>query len=197
MNKKKSLVTYILADKSWFTPSNLLTLLRILVTPVIVWAIVMGYLTLAFWLFMAGAVSDLLDGYLARWLHEQTHLGAMLDPIADKIFLLGSFSALAVTAAPFLPLPGWFLLLLLVRELVMIVGATLLVVRGKAAVIQPIWWGKVATAGQMALIGWMFVCYFMDWAPYQTYDCVLYTLSFFSGLSLLQYVRRALADLFA
>ncbi len=197
MNRKKSLFTYIWSDKSWLTPSNLLTLSRIFITPVIVWAIVMGRQTLAFWLFMTGALSDLFDGLLARYLHEQTHLGAMLDPIADKIFLLGSFTALAVTAAPFLPIPRWFLLLLVVREVIMILGATLLVLRGKAASVQPIWWGKVATAGQMILIGWMFICYFMGWAPYQTYDCVLFTLSFFSCISLAQYLRRALTDLFA
>ena len=72
----------------WLTISNVLTVLRILLVPVIVVGISHHLWSFVFVLFLVAGLTDMLDGYLARWLNEQTTLGACLDPIADKILPL-------------------------------------------------------------------------------------------------------------
>ena len=67
---------------------NLITLGRILLVPIIVWAIGSGQLTIAFLLFLVAGLSDAVDGFLAKHFNMQTELGALLDPIADKALLV-------------------------------------------------------------------------------------------------------------
>jgi cardiolipin synthase (CMP-forming) len=73
----------------------------------------------AFWLFVIAAITDLLDGNLARWLNQRSVLGAWLDPIADKVMLLTTLSMLALTGL----LPMWLLYVVVVRDLVILAGA--------------------------------------------------------------------------
>jgi cardiolipin synthase len=72
----------------------------------------------AFWLFVAAAVTDLLDGNLARLLNQRSVLGAWLDPIADKVMLLTTLSMLCLTEL----LPLWLLWVVLVRDGVILAG---------------------------------------------------------------------------
>ena len=67
-----------------FNLPNAITLLRIAAVPVIAWLIAHENWTAACWLFLAAAVSDGIDGFLARWLDQMTPLGAALDTVADK-----------------------------------------------------------------------------------------------------------------
>lgn len=73
-----------------YTIPNLLTLGRIASVPLIVLLLISGeaiYVWLAMLVFIAAAISDFLDGYLARLWHQQTLIGQILDPIADKILV--------------------------------------------------------------------------------------------------------------
>ena len=192
MPKKRLSLKLIWDDKTWLTLSNLLTVARIAAAPVMVWLVACQAWEHAFGLFVAAALSDTLDGQLARVFNDQTNLGRLLDPIADKIFLLSSFAALAYVASPRFAIPIWFVHLLLLRELIMMVGAAVLLVRGKGADLQPQWWGKLSTLLQILFICWIFVCYFAQWYPLQTYHIVLDVLAGFAIISLLQYVRYAI-----
>ncbi len=192
MKKIRSVYSEIYQDKRWLTLSNILTLTRIILTPIIVLMILRHQWAGAFMLFVIASFSDVLDGYCARLLHEQTHLGAMLDPIADKFLLLACFGALAFLHSPSFSIPVWFFTLIFVRELIILCGGYILLRTRAHFRVQPSILGKLTTFFQLLFISWLFVCYFFGWAPARTYRALLVALAFFSVLSLLQYVRIGL-----
>lgn len=75
---------------------NLLTFLRVCLAPFLVYAVVEHHFAEAFALFMIAAITDLVDGLLARWLHQYTLIGQYLDPIADKLMLSSLFLVLTL-----------------------------------------------------------------------------------------------------
>lgn len=177
----------IVAESRWWTISNLLTLLRIILVPFIVVGIVYHSWTLVFLLFVVAGLTDFFDGYFARWFNEETALGKALDPIADKILLVSSFSALSFIDSPSFSVPLWFVLLLFFRETVILGGSILLVLLGIRLQICPSLAGKLTTFFQLSFIWWLFVCYFMGWNPIKTYSVVILLLAGFSLFSLGQY----------
>ncbi len=102
----------------WTIP-NFLTATRLVLTPFVAWRLAVHDVQGAFWLFAAAALTDLLDGNLARLLNQRSVLGAWLDPIADKVMLLTTLSMLCLTDL----LPMWLLWVVLVRDLVILAGA--------------------------------------------------------------------------
>jgi len=131
--------------------------------------------------FTAAALSDALDGYLARSRNEITRLGRILDPIADKSLLL---SAIILLTRPYeftLPLsfPIWFTLLVVSREMVVILGAFVVHgLTGKVAVTPRII-GKAATFFQMLSVVWILIGSSSPWF----YVCLIAAAlcTFFSG----------------
>jgi cardiolipin synthase (CMP-forming) len=100
---------------------NLITIARILLVPVVVWAIASGEMRIAFAVFLAAGVSDAVDGFLAKRFGMATELGAYLDPLADKAMIVSIYVALGIADA--IPHP---LVILVVSRDVMIVGAVIL-----------------------------------------------------------------------
>ena len=134
-----------------FTLPNLLTALRLLLAPVVAWRLLEHDVEGAFWLFVIAAITDLLDGNLARWLNQRSVLGAWLAPIADKVMLLTTLSMLALTGL----LPIWLLYIVLVRDLVILAGAEgYRRLTGKLDV-RPTMSGKVATFMEFVLVSWV------------------------------------------
>lgn len=174
-----------------FTISNVLTVMRIVCAPIIVAALWARWWRASFLLFILAAGTDLLDGYLARLLNEPTVLGTYLDPLADKILVSSCFSTLWLIQFPSLPIPWWFVGVVLGRELLLILGGIYLVRRGVGAAVRPSRGGKVTMAGYSLLIVWIFACYFGDWQPVRTYYCVLMIVTTLSLYSLGGYCRRA------
>ena len=88
---------------------NLITLGRILLVPIVVWAIASGeqYIWIAFVLFLAAGVSDAVDGYLAKRFQMTTELGAYLDPLADKALIVSIYLTLGIKDL----IPGWLVIL--------------------------------------------------------------------------------------
>ena len=82
------------------TVANLLTMSRMGLAPLLVVLILWGEMQWAFAVFVIAGLTDLLDGLIARWGQQQTTLGAMLDPVADKILLTASCVALTWTLRP-------------------------------------------------------------------------------------------------
>jgi len=134
-----------------FTLPNLLTALRLVLAPVVAWRLLEHDVEGAFWLFVIAAITDLLDGNLARWLNQRSVLGAWLDPIADKVMLLTTLSMLALTGL----LPMWLLYVVVVRDLVILAGAEgYRRLTGKLDV-RPTLSGKVATFMEFVLVSWV------------------------------------------
>jgi cardiolipin synthase len=100
---------------------NLITLARILLVPVIVWAITSGQMLIAFLLFLIAGVSDAVDGFIAKRFNMTSELGAYLDPLADKAMIVSIYVALGIFDA----IPRWLVILVVSRD-IMIVGAVLL-----------------------------------------------------------------------
>ncbi len=171
------------------TISTMLTIARIVMTPLVVWAMVAGKWNYAFWLFVCAAITDTLDGNLARWRNEQTLLGAWLDPIADKILTLSCFFTLAFQHRPLLAIPVWFVVIILIRELVVVLGVGILYMLRGFMQVQPTVMSKITTLIQILFLAWLFACNFFNWMPIKTYYAVFSVMVGFVILSLLQYVR--------
>lgn len=99
---------------------NIITLGRILLVPLIVWAIAADHLQWAFIIFVIAGLSDAVDGFLAKRFNMASELGAMLDPIADKALLVSIYVSLGIWGA----IPRWLVILVVSRD-IMIVGAVI------------------------------------------------------------------------
>ena len=127
---------------------NLLSLFRLFVTVFFILLAAYGRYSLALALFVLQAVSDLLDGFLARKMGAKTNLGAFLDPLADKVMLAASYIVLACQAI----IPLWLVVLVIFRDLVISVGFLILVKRGLQTVPVPSMVSKITTVLQMVTI---------------------------------------------
>jgi cardiolipin synthase len=126
---------------------NLITVGRIVLVPVVVWAITSGNILLAFWLFVAAGVSDAVDGFLAKHLNARTEFGAYLDPLADKALLMSIYITLSIEGL----LPRWVVIAVVSRD-IMIMGAVVLAwVVNKPIEIHPLIVSKLNTTAQIAL----------------------------------------------
>jgi cardiolipin synthase len=126
---------------------NLITLCRILLVPVVVWAITAGEMRVAFVLFLAAGISDAVDGFLAKRFGMGTELGAFLDPLADKAMLVSIYVALGIMAA----VPRWLVILVVSRD-IMIVGAVMLSwLVNRPIPLKPLLVSKLNTVAQIAL----------------------------------------------
>src|SRR5438874_1476874 len=97
---------------------NILTLCRLGSIPIFLWFLSIHEFTNALYVFGAAALTDSLDGTVARWFDARTELGAFLDPFADKLMLLSAFIVLTVDQN----LPGWLLGVVVIRDVVIVVG---------------------------------------------------------------------------
>ncbi len=168
---------------------TVLTLLRIITVPFIVGAMCFHQWGLAFLFFLIAAVTDFFDGNLARMWNQKTFLGACLDPIADKLLLISFFFTLVFIKTPLFTVPLWFVLLVLLKELIVICGAAYILFSGGHLDVRPTLLGKCTTVVQMAFIIWLFTCYYFRWVPVKTYYSMLAIMLSLIFLSFIQYVR--------
>jgi len=128
---------------------NLISLGRLLLVPLAISLILEGSYWAAFWVFVIAGVSDAVDGFIARRFNRRTALGALLDPLADKVLLVSAYVALGIAGQLWI----WLVVLVVFRD-IMIVGGFLLV-QAIAPVwkpVQPLLISKVNTGVQVALI---------------------------------------------
>ena len=128
---------------------NLVTIARILMVPVMVWAIASNQMKIAFILFVAAGLSDTIDGFLAKRFGMTSELGAYLDPLADKVLIVSIYVALGVTEA----IPRWLVILVVSRDLFIVGGLMLAWVLGNPMVVRPLTISKFNTAAQILLAG--------------------------------------------
>jgi cardiolipin synthase len=126
---------------------NLITLARILLVPVLVWAIASDQIRIAFGLFLAAGVSDAVDGFLAKRFGMATALGAYLDPLADKAMLVSIYVALAILGA----IPLWLVILVVSRDIMIVSAVILSWLVDKPVKLKPHPVSKLNTVAQIAL----------------------------------------------
>lgn len=154
------------------TTANKITIVRILMIPAFVtMAIYYGQSVqrgeplewqrfAAIFIFLLAAVSDGLDGYIARRYNQRSALGVILDPIADKGLLLSGIITLSISNwsevdPEYGKFPAWFPVLVIARDAVILVGSAVLHLLNGRVQVRPSWTGKVATVLQMAAIAWV------------------------------------------
>ena len=124
---------------------NLITLGRILLVPVVVWAIVSGEMLIAFVLFLVAGVSDAVDGFLAKRFNMTSELGAYLDPLADKTLIMSIYVTLGIAGT----IPRWLVILVVSRD-IMIIGAVVLSwLVGSPVKVKPLLVSKLNTVAQI------------------------------------------------
>ena len=124
---------------------NIITLGRILLVPIVVWAISSGPMWIAFVLFVVAGVSDAVDGFLAKRFNMTTELGRYLDPLADKALIVSIYLALGINGL----IPGWLVILVVSRDILILGGIMLSWLMDDPLKIKPLWVSKLNTAAQI------------------------------------------------
>jgi cardiolipin synthase (CMP-forming) len=124
---------------------NIITLGRILLVPVIVWAIASSQMAIAFAVFIVAGVSDAVDGFLAKRFNMTSELGALLDPLADKALLVSIYVALGIWGA----LPRWIVILVVSRDIMIVSAVIVSWLFGKPIPMKPLMVSKLNTVAQV------------------------------------------------
>jgi cardiolipin synthase len=134
---------------------NLLTILRLLLVPCFLGASMQGMYTAAFTIFVTAAVTDILDGALARKLNVRSRVGALLDPAADKTLMICGFLYYTFAARmPLVRIPGWLTFTVFIRDFLILFFAYLMYTRIQIKRFPPSVPGKISTvlqAGTLAV----------------------------------------------
>jgi len=174
-----------------FLLPTIITLTRIAVTPFIVSALLSHNFEQAFWLFLGAALTDTIDGNIARWSGAQSFIGACLDPIADKILLLSCFCSFFFMQSPTFHIPLWFLLLALSKDMLLVIGFLYRYFIVGGDIIQPTLLAKFGTLIQIIFIVWLFICYFFQFYPIGIYTLFLGLMTVTIVATLLHYAYLA------
>jgi len=127
---------------------NIITALRFLLVPPVVILLLQERFTAALIVFGVAGLSDGLDGFLARRFDWRSRLGGIMDPLADKLLVVSSFVTLGWLGL----IPAWLVLLVILRDLVIIAGATFYHMRIEQFDAEPSVASKLNTAAQVLLV---------------------------------------------
>ena len=166
------------------TTANKITILRILLIPFFVVELIYYLQTgnevhrlLAILSFAVMAILDGVDGYIARHYNQKSELGAILDPLADKLLLLSGILTLSFSRGPYLgQIPLWLTGTIIGRDLLICLGVIVVRLTVGKVTVQPRLTGKIGTVLQMALVLWIL----LKWTEYHA--TWLKTISMGAGL---------------
>ncbi len=128
---------------------NILTLCRLGSVPIFLSFLSKHRYTAALYVFVAAAITDSLDGTVARWFDARTEIGAFLDPFADKLMLVSAFVVMTIEG----DFPGWLLSVVAVRDIVIVFGYLMLsFFTGERIAVRPSYLGKISTFLQLACV---------------------------------------------
>jgi len=128
---------------------NALTLARIFTIPFFLALLSKQRYTAALYLFAVAALTDGLDGAVARWFDMRTEIGAYLDPFADKLLLISAFVVLTIEES----IPAWLLGVVLIRDVVIVFGYFMFAIfTGERPPMRPTFWGKAGTVLQLLCV---------------------------------------------
>lgn len=184
----------MLSVESPTTIPNLLTIFRLAAVPVLLTVFLLHKFTLALVLFVLAGSSDLIDGYIARRLNQRTRLGAILDPIADKLLMAVTFIGLAASGNR--TIPWWFVWILLAKDILIMSGIAYFWWRKVPMQFGAVFWSKATTLllivlGSCGLLDLVFPGIAVS--NYPIWDFVFggtYLGAFFMIVTTLEYFRR-------
>ena len=166
------------------TPSNQITLLRLVFVPVFAILVLELHYRAALAVLLAAAVSDVLDGTVARLLKQESPLGVALDPIADKLLMTAGYLSLSLRGA----LPWWLTIVVLSRDVAIIMTALLISLVAGYRPFHPSLLGKASTAAQVATL-FAAVCHGarLSWVPAQLVVFLIYLTAALTVVSAVHY----------
>ena len=139
---------YARAESYGMNVPNAITSVRILLVPFLAYLLLHGAYGAAIWVFLAAGVSDALDGFIARRFNLCTRVGAVLDPLADKMLIVVSVLTLAWRGL----LPWWLAFVIAGRDLIIVGGAAAYALRAGRVEMEPSVPSKVNTGVQITLV---------------------------------------------
>lgn len=169
---------------------NSLTILRILLIPVIVGLLVYEHVEYALVTLVIAALTDALDGTIARIANQRTRFGAYLDPLADKLLLMTTF----VTCSLLEMVPVWSVLLVVSRDAILLTGTLLAHLTRTAIDASPTILGKATTLFQATYIILVLTLAAQGLDPVLLFPLLL-TMSLLTILSGLHYIVRGVSQL--
>lgn len=180
-----------------FTVANLLTIFRLILIPVFVTALFYQRFTWALVIFLAAAFTDGLDGLVARSFNQKTQLGAILDPMADKLLLVTAFVVLSLPRFTQTdPIPFWLTIAAISRDAFITLGALAINIATGFSRFRPSFLGKVNTCVQILTIVMFLAANAFGLHPYLLHVCYYATLgmAIFSGLHYIVHVNRLIGE---
>ena len=152
------------------TTANKITILRILLIPFFVVELIYYVETgneihrfAAILSFLVAAILDGVDGYIARQYNQKSELGAILDPLADKLLLVSGIVALSFNHGPYLgQIPLWLTGTIIGRDFLILIGMVVIQLTVGKVVVHPRIIGKCATVLQMAVVIWILLKWDQD-----------------------------------
>jgi cardiolipin synthase len=135
------------------TLPNLLSVFRILLVPVFLWSLLNKKAFAALVIFFLAGLTDVLDGFTARIWHQQSKLGTILDPAADKLLMVTSYVVLtlpSVASPNFIPI--WLTLAVFARDLLIVTGAFIAYLSWGQTTFTPSLLGKISTICQVGTV---------------------------------------------
>ena len=182
---------------STLTVANQLTLLRMLLIPALVILVIYGANGWALVVFVVAGMTDALDGVIARWWSHQTSLGALLDPMADKLLLISTFVVLTIPSLD-LPnrLPVWLTVLVISRDVIIVVTVAIVNLSLGRRIFSPTMLGKIATLVYVVTAS-LTLCF--NWLGRSSIfvDAAIYAaaaITIVSGLHYISHVTRVLSE---
>jgi len=127
---------------------NILTLGRLALVPCFLWVSTQRMYTAAFVIFVTAAVTDILDGAIARRMNLRSKLGAFLDPAADKTLMVCGFLYYTLAELPRVGIPNWLTFTVFIRDVLMVFFVYLMYTRIQITRFPPTVWGKTSTVLQ-------------------------------------------------
>ncbi len=172
------------------TLPNFLTLLRIIAIPVFLIFLAEGDYAAAFMLFLAAGVTDTMDGAVARLTNSRSDLGAVLDPMADKLLLLSSFVVLGFKGA----IATWLVALVVIRDVIVVLGyGAVFIVDHQWMEVAPSRLGKLSTFLQLFTIGFGLMHLARPALPLATINQIMQVVTgAVTAVSGVQYIYRGL-----
>ncbi len=186
--------------ESKLTVATKLTLVRMALTPFVCISIFYKKIYIALILFIIAAVSDSLDGFIARLFKQETPLGRMLDPLADKVLLntvnlILSFGNIFTLTT----IPIWLTIIVLCRDILIIACVSLIIIMANYTDIHPYWSGKLSTIFQFISIASVLIANLYninsDYIPILFYITLFFTV--YSGILYLILIAKLINRLYS
>lgn len=133
--------------------ANQLTLLRMALAPLLVVLVLGGEMVWALTALVVAGITDMLDGLIARRGHRQTTLGAMLDPMADKLLLTSAYVVLTWSSKLLVAIPAWLTVITLSRDAIIVVSVAIINLTIGRRIFYPTLLGKCSTVAQLLTVG--------------------------------------------